>query len=334
MSFEAFLKAAQKQPSSSRSPFVEGKCRNTTVDGVYFTVPSWDEGRHVFGPAPWASDIAPGDKVLVAFPSEGIDDTWVVAANPPAAVVSAADYTADQAAQDSRLDDVEAVAAAAAVAAALPNRFTGEFIMGGFTSAPAGTLLLNGVTIIGGATTYAALAAMFPSWVSGANLTPPLADGATFLPSASAAGVVSGSMSRTLTAAQMPTHNHTSPVHSHTTVSHDHTNNHDHASFDTASGGTHLHLVRFLTTSTGSGSNADLARPGTFSYSNTANINDGGTASGGHVHSIDVPSFTGNTGSAAPSTNNNAAANTGDAGSGNSVDITPKNLTVKVAVVY
>lgn len=85
MNYEAFLKTARSQPAASRSSVVEGVCRNVTVEGMYFTVPGWDDGRHVFGPAPWTGDTATGDTVLVVFPSEG-SGVWVIATNPPPVV--------------------------------------------------------------------------------------------------------------------------------------------------------------------------------------------------------------------------------------------------------
>ncbi|MCA1781992.1 MAG: hypothetical protein ABR616_05780 [Dermatophilaceae bacterium] len=39
--------------------FVEGRVKNVTSAGVTFTVPDWDKGKHVFGPAPLAGAAVP-----------------------------------------------------------------------------------------------------------------------------------------------------------------------------------------------------------------------------------------------------------------------------------
>jgi microcystin-dependent protein len=155
---------------------------------------------------------------------------------------------------------------------------TGTFIQGGWTTAPSGFLLMNGVAIAGGATLYPALAAMFPAWVSGSNLTPPNAAGANLLASTGTPGVVSGSMSLTLVANNLPTHTH--PI------------NHDHASFNST--------LRDRDTNLTAGTNSTV--------SNTT----------GDLIGIDVPNFTGTSG-------NNTTT-------GTAIDITGKNLTVRVAV--
>jgi hypothetical protein len=190
-------------------------------------------------------DLSIGDRVVIVRASS--TDSWVVACV---------------------LDEI----AAPAVSPFCP---TGTFIQGGWTTAPSGFLLMNGVAVVGGATLYPALAAMFPAWVSGSNLTPPNAAGANLLASTGTPGVVSGSMSLTLTEAQMPSHNHAETRHTHSWTDFP------------------------LETS-----------PGTF---------QAGTNKRGRVTD---PTDTGL----------NAASNTGLRGSGSAIDITGKNLTVRVAV--
>ena len=96
---------------------------------------------------------------------------------------------------------------------------------------------------------------------------------------------------------QVPLHNHSVPLHNHTLNDHTHglavhthltDINHDHAAFTTAGGGPHIHNGGYLTTATGSGSNADLLRPHDASFSFQDQIN---TTNGEHTHTIDVPAL-------------------------------------------
>jgi hypothetical protein len=83
---------------------VEGKVRAVSADGLTFTVPDWDDGKYVFGPAPFirlvaltttptavadhgvhTHDVAPapnqpnaGDRCLVMFEGEGVSNPWVI----------------------------------------------------------------------------------------------------------------------------------------------------------------------------------------------------------------------------------------------------------------
>jgi len=84
---------------------------------------------------------------------------------------------------------------------------TGTFISGGWAVAPAGYLLM-GQTIAGGAATYAALAAMYPSWVSGPDLVLPSMSNRVLMGSTSSAGVAGGAMSRTISSNNLPLHTH------------------------------------------------------------------------------------------------------------------------------
>jgi microcystin-dependent protein len=82
----------------------------------------------------------------------------------------------------------------------------GAFIMWGTAAIPAGWLALNGQTVTGGATTYPALAALYPAWVSGTNLIVP--DYRNRFPVGGgnqyAVGSTGGAASATLTTAQIP----------------------------------------------------------------------------------------------------------------------------------
>jgi microcystin-dependent protein len=210
-------------------------------------------------------DLSVGDRVVIVRASS--TDSWVVACV---------------------LDEI----AAPAVSPFMP---TGTFLTGGWTTAPSGFLLMNGVAIVGGATLYPALATMFPAWVSGTTLTPPNAAGASLLASTGTLGAVSGSMSVTLIANNLPSHNHSIT--------------HDHDSFTTSSGGSHNHGLLSSSTSAGTGG---------FDKTNTSSGTAFATSTGNHTHSIDVPNFTGTSGN---NTTTNAA-----------IDITGRNLTVRVAV--
>lgn len=93
MSLEAFLRSSpQKGSPSNQDSFVEGLCRSVDSGGMYFTIPSWDSGMHVFGPAPWPMsriELASGHdhpetvpqngaRVLVLFLGGGVDRPWVL----------------------------------------------------------------------------------------------------------------------------------------------------------------------------------------------------------------------------------------------------------------
>lgn len=77
---------------SQQARIVEGVIKSVTADGAYFTVPTWDHGKHVFGPAPWpksAVEVASahdhdattppaGSRCLVVFAGTGIERPWVI----------------------------------------------------------------------------------------------------------------------------------------------------------------------------------------------------------------------------------------------------------------
>lgn len=74
------------------STIVEGRIQSATASGATFTVPSWDKGRHVFGPAPWPmSRVEPteghdhiettppkGARCLVVFVGTGVSNPWIL----------------------------------------------------------------------------------------------------------------------------------------------------------------------------------------------------------------------------------------------------------------
>lgn len=196
----------------------------------------------------------------------------------------------------------------------------GTFITGGWTTDPAGALLMTGYTIIGGAITYPNLASLFPSWVSGSDLLIPDATGAVPLATNTTPGVVAGSMDKSLSVAQLPPHNHDGPEHTHS-------NDHDHPSFNTGSGGGHDHNAKFRGFSgvTTSPTGWFFGRPhANTGHDEISRITD---TQGPHAHAINVPNFTGFTGPG-------GVLLTSNTGSGNPVDVTPKNISARMAVVY
>lgn len=101
MSLQAFRDAlaSPRTPSpQAAARFVEGEAYDVGPKGMRFTVEDWDGGKHVFGPAPWAMsrvepapqdyaggthdhvETAPtrGDRVLVLFLGDGIDQSWIL----------------------------------------------------------------------------------------------------------------------------------------------------------------------------------------------------------------------------------------------------------------
>jgi hypothetical protein len=41
------------RPDPGGATFTEGEVDHVDADGMYFTIPSWDKGKFLFGPAPW-----------------------------------------------------------------------------------------------------------------------------------------------------------------------------------------------------------------------------------------------------------------------------------------
>lgn len=191
-------------------------------------------------------------------------------------------------------------------------------------SAPTGWLLHN-QTVAGANTLYPALWAVAPAlWKSGTSLVIPDLSDAVFAQtggSAAALGAMGGAMTVTLLAANMPAHTHTidhdHPATTSTTQSVNHTHTvsdplHSHAQFVTANPGSGGTGVRLDYDADGAGSQA---------YSqgvNTGASNTGitlGNETASHTHSVDLPNFTGSSGSA---------------GSGSAVTIRPRHVGINV----
>lgn len=235
---------------------------------------------------------------------------------------------------------------------------TGTIIMGGWAVAPSGYLLLNGATVVGGVATYATLASMYPSWVSGGNLVLPDTLGVVPLGGATP-GVVSGSMTHVLAANNLPVHQHVVPGHNHLMSNHNHVvPNHQHTSPD------HQHLVNLNSAGMGHHLAARSATADTGFTTGRDTNNDGiqdgstGTVGGMYVYNIadhghNVNGMTwwasaGNTTdlSGTCTTGNAQGTNPNDTGwqsgqttqspdgatFGVAVNHTPRNLTVRYAV--
>lgn len=102
------------------------------------------------------------------------------------------------------------------------------------------------------------------------------------------------------------------PAHIHGLNKHVHSIAHKHAEYTTPTGGEHDHTGRYLTTSTGSGSNADLLRPYSFSYTYVGRLN---VSRGGHNHVVKLPTLQANSGQ--PSNTDNTTSTGTDADYGN-----------------
>lgn len=78
---DVIMGVRQQTSPEAESPFSEGVIRTIEDDGVTFTMPAWDEGRHVFGPAPYPLDmlVMAGDRCLVVFTENG---PWVIGVWP------------------------------------------------------------------------------------------------------------------------------------------------------------------------------------------------------------------------------------------------------------
>lgn len=95
-SFEDVIFGRSTQPRVTPTPPAEGRVLSVANDGMRFTIPTWDSGRHVFGPAPWPATVVvehtsaddththevvqpkPGDRCLVVFVGIGIKNPWVI----------------------------------------------------------------------------------------------------------------------------------------------------------------------------------------------------------------------------------------------------------------
>lgn len=146
------------------------------------------------------------------------------------------------------------------------------------TAADTGWLLFN-QTVVGAQTLYPALWAVAPAaWKSGANLVlPNLADTVISGAGATASGATAGANTKTIASGNLPTHTHTGGAHTHAI-------DHDHASFNITTYG---------------------VTPG------TGLLATGNTSTSAGTFPIDVPAFTGTSGSGGVvATDNGGFANT------------------------
>lgn len=84
----------------------------------------------------------------------------------------------------------------------------GTIISGGWANEPPNYKFLNGQTITDGATLHPSIASQYPSWVSGNDLILPDMNGAYLLGASSTTGAITGSMSLTIGANNLPVHTH------------------------------------------------------------------------------------------------------------------------------
>lgn len=204
-----------------------------------------------------------------------------------------------------RIESLERAVNSAVSAAPVDGYPTGSFLTGAWATAPTGYLMM-GTSVANADTAHPALWAIVPaSWKSGTTLNlPSMTD--RVLMGGGTLGATGGSNTASLVIANIPEHNHS--------IAHDHPSGttgdenawHTHT---TSGDGAHQHTQRYLTTATGSGSNADLARPGGASFTFTDISNAGDVADGAHNHTLsnqsafhqhafDVAAFSGTSGNA------------------------------------
>lgn len=179
---------------------------------------------------------------------------------------------------------------------------SGTITMYGGATAPTDWLLCNGAAI--NRTTYADLFAILGTSYGAGNGTTtfnlpnlndrfPIGVSGTY-----ARGATGGALTKTIITANLPAHTHAI--------------DHNHSAFDTASGGTHSHTQPTTSADTGS-STTRVARGSGVSSGDVTYI----SGDGAHTHSIDVPAFTGTSGSA---------------GSGTPLDTTPPYVAVNYII--
>lgn len=215
------------------------------------------------------------------------------------------------------------------------------------STADTGYLLLNGATVTSAQSTYPALWAVVPSsWQSGSSLVlPNMANKMLFGQTTTTLGATGGANTKTIASSNLPTHTHTVGTHTHAI-------DHDHASFTSASGGAahthsfsattgsngaHTHTIDDRTDTLASGTSGEPMRsnnsgdagtqPTTSNGAHTHTLSGTtGSQTASHTHSIDVPAFTGTSGSG-------GAANTGDGGFANdALDVTNAHLAVNFQI--
>lgn len=237
----------------------------------------------------------------------------------------------------------------------------GAIIMGGWATAPVGYLFLDGTLIAGGVATYPDLASIYPGWVVGADLQMPNAADAVPM-QGSPVGLVSGSMTHTLTTPQLPSHTHPGPNHRHT-IAHGHSDNfsattnvypqwnlgvnqgpHDHDPHGfTGANGFVVHKNSFA------GSSGFMPvtfiegttpppgyTQGAFGWGSISDTSQSGAAISltGGITAVATTVVNGNVTAAPASTYSGyeGTGNTGPTGTGSPINHTPKNLKVKYAV--
>jgi hypothetical protein len=227
----------------------------------------------------------------------------------------------------------------------------GTILMGGWTVAPTGYLLLNGQVISGGVVSYPELAAIYPDWIVGPDLHLPATVDAVPMGATTDFGVVAGSMTHTLTNInQLPSHNHTM-LHTHAGPNHRHTMDHGHGhniSASMGSGGSHGHNEGGYD----SGANTGFLFRGGAGAFGWESLNGSGSITKGyqypqvqsagssHFHTISVSggvtstsgALTGfdGTGTSGPASNHTTTA----VGESASIDHTPKHIKVTYIVKY
>lgn len=94
---EKVILGAQARQSGDEDvdQFAEGIIKAVKPEGATFTIPDWDNGKHVFGPAPWPRSLAKpivggdghthetseppvGSRCLVLFVGAGVDRPWIL----------------------------------------------------------------------------------------------------------------------------------------------------------------------------------------------------------------------------------------------------------------
>ena len=192
-----------------------------------------------------------------------------------------------------------------------------------------GWLWMDGGVYAGANTLYPGLWAVAPSsWKSGTTLTlPNMTDRILQGPASgftAGIGLTNGANTITLSTAHMPSH-------SHTVDNHNHTMNHNHPSVSTSNTGAHQHTGLYVGQTNGyatevfrgnPSSYGSNDQPGTTESSSFAGQGRHRTGSAGdHQHTLNVPNFTGNTGT-------KTGLGTGSTGSGSAFGIQQASLRV------